>query len=151
MTLIVALMWKTTEKENGAGAPTQPSTDQMETFIGHSVVVKGKLTAEESLFIEGTVEGGLKLQGCEVVVGEHGRVRGDISAGLIHIEGEVKGNLFGDESVIIHPTGRVSGDLKAPKVTLQEGCYFQGQIETPVPRGGAAKPGPLDVVVEVTS
>lgn len=97
--------------------------------IGPSISIRGDLTGEEDLVIEGRVEGEVVLEKNRVEVGQGGRVKADILAKTIHVLGEVDGNLAGDEEVIIRASGRVVGNISAPRVTLEDGCNFRGSVD----------------------
>jgi cytoskeletal protein CcmA (bactofilin family) len=56
-------------------------------------------------------------------------MRGDIRARVIVIEGKVEGNLYASESVHIRATAKVRGNLLAPRIAIQEGAFFQGQVQ----------------------
>ena len=126
-------MWK----NNG---PLQPSDDYItpsaapkvldeRATIGSSILVKGDLSGEEHLLIQGRVEGQINLDGNDLTVGSRGRVKADIHAKLISVEGEVRGNLFGEEKITIRKTGNVKGNLVAPRVSLEDGATFKGSID----------------------
>jgi len=57
-----------------------------------------------------------------------GRIKGDIYGKVISIEGEVRGNLFGEERIVLRQSGRVRGDMRAPVINLEEGAKFKGSI-----------------------
>lgn len=97
--------------------------------IGPSISIRGDLTGEEDLVIEGQVEGEVMLEKHRVEVGKGGRVKADIHAKTIHVHGQVDGNLAGDEEVVIHASGRVAGNIAAPRVTLEDGCNFRGSVD----------------------
>lgn len=78
--------------------------------------------------IEGQVEGAIQLRQHNVTVGTSGRVTADIHGKRICIEGQVTGDLLGEE-VMIRKSGRVEGNAKAPRVTLENGCNFRGSID----------------------
>jgi cytoskeletal protein CcmA (bactofilin family) len=97
--------------------------------LGPSIVIKGDLTGEEDLIIEGRVEGEIRLTKNSVTVGNKGRVRADIYGKRIQVDGEVRGNLFGDQEIVIRASGRVQGNLTSPRVTLENGSKFKGKID----------------------
>ncbi len=120
--------------------PPKPSISSRATAtIGASITIKGDISGGEDLLIEGRVEGAIQLGKCDVTVGSNGRVTADIHGKRIYVDGEVTGDLFGDE-VLIRKSGRVEGNAKAPRVTLENGCHFRGSIDMK-PQGGAQKPG----------
>ena len=131
-------MWKkneartyTPQTPTPAPAPVnQPERSTKElSIIGPSITVKGELFGAEDLEVQGKVEGTISLKKHSVSVGENGRVKADIHAKSIQIGGDVKGNLFGDDEVVISRTGRVEGDIKASRVTLENGSKFKGSID----------------------
>ena len=75
------------------------------------------------------MEGTVRLDGNNLTVGSQGRVKADIHAKVISVEGEVRGNLFGQEKIIIRKTGNVKGNLVSPRVSLEEGATFKGSID----------------------
>ncbi len=133
-------MWKKNEPAEDAPAVTAPVVPvkvptrsaavkpSMTATIGPSISVKGDISGDEDLLIEGRVEGAIQLRRHNVTVGSSGRVTADIHGKKICIDGEVKGDLLGDE-VLIRKSGRVEGNAKAPRVTLENGCNFRGSID----------------------
>lgn len=109
-----------------ASAPSKPA--EHAAMIGPSISIKGDISGQEDLLIEGRVEGAIQLRQNNVTVGSSGRVTADIHGKRICIEGEVKGDLLGEE-VMIRKSGRVEGNAKAPRVTLENGCNFRGSID----------------------
>ncbi len=97
--------------------------------IGRSIHVDGHVRGEEDLVIEGTVEGTITVQDANIIVAETGVVKADVIAKIIVVEGEVRGELRGSESVEIKPNGTVHGDIRAPRVMLGDGCQFKGTVD----------------------
>ncbi len=97
--------------------------------IGPSIVIKGDLSGEEDLVIEGRVEGEINLKQHDVTIGRNGRIRANVYASSISVEGELQGDLIGDEKVVIRKTGNVKGNIVSPRVNLEEGAKFKGSIE----------------------
>lgn len=97
--------------------------------IGPSISIKGDLTGEEDLIVEGRVEGTIDLKQNNLTVGREGRVNASVRANTISVDGEVEGDLSGDEQVIVRRSGNVQGNINAPRVTLEDGCKFRGSID----------------------
>jgi cytoskeletal protein CcmA (bactofilin family) len=111
--------------------------------IGPSIFIRGDVTGEEDLFIEGRVDGTVDLKQYCVTVGEEGRVKASLSGRRVTIEGEVTGDLHGEEQIVLRRTARVEGNIVAPSVTLEDGAQFRGNIDMPVePVKGAAQAAP---------
>jgi cytoskeletal protein CcmA (bactofilin family) len=97
--------------------------------IGKSLHVKGELSGNEDLSIEGKVEGKIALNGYNVTIGETGRVAAEIHAKSVVVGGVVKGDINADERVEVLATGTMLGDIRAPRVVLVDGCRFKGSID----------------------
>ena len=116
-------------------APAAKTPDPVKTngrkpaTIGPSIVIHGDVSGEEDLIVDGTVEGTVNFKDNNLVVSANGQVKANISARIIRIDGEVKGELHGSEQVVISPTGKVHGDIRAPRVVLEDGCTFRGSVE----------------------
>ncbi len=98
-------------------------------MIGPSIEIKGSVSGDEDLLIQGKVEGTIDLGAHEVTVGESGKVNADITARTVRIDGEVAGDIRGTEKVVISKTGNVRGNIIAPRMTLEDGAIFKGSID----------------------
>ncbi|MEH6581750.1 MAG: polymer-forming cytoskeletal protein [Halioglobus sp.] len=98
-------------------------------MIGPSIVIKGTVSGDEDLLVQGRVEGKIELNEHVVSVGESGRVAADIFAKAVNIDGEVTGDITGNEKVVISKSGNVRGNIVAPRVTLEDGAIFKGSID----------------------
>ena len=108
---------------------TAKKTGKEPATIGASICFNGELSGDEDFVIQGKVEGKINLANNNLTVGENGRIRADIVARMIVIEGQLDGDLFGKEKVIIRNTGRVNGNITSPRVTLEDGAKYKGSIE----------------------
>lgn len=111
-------------------------------MIGPSIKIKGEVTGDEDLLIQGHVEGTINLNDHEVSVGQTGQVAADIRAKTIRIDGEVTGDITGNENVVISKSGNVRGNIVAPRVTLEDGAVFKGSIDMD-PGDSASTKAPL--------
>ncbi len=100
------------------------------TIIGPGVKVKGEISGKEELTVHGQVEGIIDFKRSQVIVSKTGNVNADIYGKIITIEGEVKGSLFGDEKIVLQPSGVVRGNMTAPRVNVEEGAKFKGNVDT---------------------
>ena len=124
--------------------------------IGRSISIRGDVTGDEDLVIQGRVDGSVSLAQHGVTVGPEGQVKANISARIVIVEGRVEGNLSGGEQVILRKSARVEGDITSPRVVLEEGAYFRGGVDMgeaadqnrltlATPASKAAPPGPVAV------
>ena len=100
------------------------------SVVGASLHWKGEISGAEDLSISGFVEGSIQLKQNTVTIMQTGRVQADIYAKIIHVEGDVTGDLFAGEVVVVHKSGQVKGNIKAPRVSLEEGARLKGAIDT---------------------
>lgn len=114
-------------------------------MIGPSIHIKGTVTGDEDLLVQGRVEGTIELGEHTVSVGETGKVTADIRARMVKVEGEVTGDVSGSEKVVIARSGRVRGNIVAPRVTLEDGAHFKGSIDMDPGEAATAKPAPRAV------
>jgi cytoskeletal protein CcmA (bactofilin family) len=89
---------------------------------------KGDLTANEDLLIQGRVEGSIKHTS-NLTIGEEGKVKANINAEFICVEGKVTGDLYGSKSVVVKATANIDGNIHSPTVSLLEGSTFNGKID----------------------
>ena len=110
------------------------------SVVGPSIFIQGEMTGDEDLEVQGRVEGSITLKKNLVTIGKDGRVNATVNAQSIRVEGAVEGELHGREQVIVSRTGSVSGNIVAPRVTLEDGCRFKGAIDMEgSDAGGAGK------------
>jgi cytoskeletal protein CcmA (bactofilin family) len=130
-------------QEPAASQPTPVShtTARSAAMIGPSIKIKGEISGDEDLLIQGQVEGTISLKAHQVVVGESGQVSADILAKTIKIDGKVSGDITGTENVVISKLGNVCGNIIAPRVLLEDGAIFKGSIDMN-PSDAAAKTAP---------
>lgn len=118
--------------KSSGSKPSRPAS------LGPSISLSGNLTGSEDLIIEGSVEGEVTMRDHKVTISQTGTVKADVYGKSICVEGKVDGNLMGDEQVVIRQSGRVRGNVTAPKVNLENGAKFKGSIDMqPGPKAGA--------------
>ena len=129
------MAWKRTEEESSPEFPARgarepsPSSNRPPARLGPSVTIRGDLTGEEDLLIEGQLEGEVVVRQHSVTVGRSGRLTADVYGKRVVVEGEVAGNLYGVDEVVVRQSGSVQGSAVSPRVTIESGASFRGQID----------------------
>jgi len=140
------MAWIRQKPETEPSGPTQPSaapvrneparTAYRETTpmsqivnIGKSVEIKGELTGNEDLTIEGKVEGKIVLKDHTLRIGTNGQIKADIEAKEVVVAGELYGNVTAETKVEISDSGSMEGDIKAPRLVLADGGRFKGGVD----------------------
>ncbi|HEX3530007.1 MAG TPA: polymer-forming cytoskeletal protein [Thermoanaerobaculia bacterium] len=114
---------------SSTSAPEPPRRSGDRATIGPSIFIKGDLTGDEDLVIEGRVEGRVDLKQNNVTIGHNGKVKADVFGRVVTIEGEVDGNVFAQEQAVLRQAGAIRGNISAPRVVLEDGSRFKGTID----------------------
>ena len=109
--------------------------------IGKSIVIKGDLSGNEDLVIEGRVEGKVDLPNNRLTIGAGGQVQAQVHAKNVVVVGRVAGNVSASERLEIQASGIVEGDVKAPRLVVAEGAVVNGSVEMST-KGAANQPRP---------
>ncbi len=96
-----------------------------DTLIGAEAYFQGTLTAKGSLRIDGRIDGSI-VDAKIVTIGKTGKVKGDISCEICYLSGEVKGNIIALEHIEVLAGARLDGDLRSPRIMLEDGAIFNG-------------------------
>lgn len=128
------------QQESFSASPSAPGSSGKSAVIGPGIHINGDIGGDENLLVEGKVDGKIRLDSHQVEVGQSGRVYADITAKVIKIAGEVRGDISGSEKVIISRSGNVQGNIVAPRMTLEDGAIFKGSIDMDPGEKVKAKP-----------
>jgi cytoskeletal protein CcmA (bactofilin family) len=109
-------------------APTAPNARGL-SCLGASLEIKGKISGEEDLQIDGKVEGAIALQGQRLTVGRTGQLNSEVHAREVVVYGKVQGNMRASDRVEIKKDGSVTGDITTSRISIEDGAYFKGRIE----------------------
>lgn len=99
--------------------------------IGPEIAVRGTLQGEEDLVVQGRIEGTVSLAG-HLVVAQSGDVEADLEVDSMEIHGQVRGDIVATRSVTIERGAHVSGNVKAPRVIINDGAQFDGAVDMEV-------------------
>jgi len=158
-------MWnKDTQSEVPGSAPSQPSripgtpldapgarpnnlTTRSLAVLGATITVKGQISGDEDLQIDGKVDGPISLQGHRLTVGRTAQLNSEASAREVVVYGKAVGNLNASDRVDIKKDGEVIGDITTARISIEDGAYFKGRIE--IERGKAQTQRNADMNVPV--
>jgi cytoskeletal protein CcmA (bactofilin family) len=105
------------------------ATSREAAVIGPSIHIDGDVRGEEDLLIEGEVSGTVQLKNNSLTIGPQGKVRADVYAHSIYVDGYLEGDLYGSERVHIRKSAQVRGNVTSPRVSVEDGAKFKGSIE----------------------
>jgi cytoskeletal protein CcmA (bactofilin family) len=118
-----------TKTGKDAVGPTGAMADRTTARLGSSLHVKGEISGNEDLYLDGTVEGLVHLDEGKLTVGATAKLTADVIAGEVIVYGSVKGNVRAKGKIEIKKDGSVNGDLTTAQIIIEDGAYFKGSIE----------------------
>jgi len=108
---------------------TRPIRSKNVYVIGPTIVFKGELSADEDLIIEGQIEGTIAHHKMNLTVGKQGRVKADIDATSVIIEGQLVGDIRSDGIVSLAKGADVEGNIFCARIVMEDGARFRGKID----------------------
>jgi cytoskeletal protein CcmA (bactofilin family) len=126
--------WERTRKIDNAtirplGRPTGATADGATSRLGSSLHIKGEISGNEDLHVDGEVEGPIRLGEGRLTVGAAAKVTSDIIAREVVVHGKVKGNVHAKDKIEIKKEGSVTGDLTMAQILIEDGAHFKGSID----------------------
>ena len=117
------------------------SNKEYPTVLGPDANFKGEMSFEKGLRLMGRFEGKMNTPG-RLHIAKEARMQADVDCGALIVEGDVKGNLSANDRIELKSTARYEGDLRASKLTVDEGAVFNGHVTVgPEAVKSGAKPG----------
>lgn len=98
------------------------------SIIGEGTRLSGEFDLNGLLRIDGEFHGKVRTKG-KVLIGKNGIAECQIFAGTVVIGGKVTGDIFATERVILLSTGELIGNIKTPRIVIEEGVLFEGTCE----------------------
>jgi len=109
--------------------PLAPTPAGPTAHVGASLHIKGEISGNEDLHVDGSIEGSIQLQERKLTVGPSGKVIADVVAREVVVYGSSRGNLRAGDRIEIKKDGLVVGELKTAHIIIEDGAHFQGSIE----------------------
>jgi cytoskeletal protein CcmA (bactofilin family) len=108
------------------------SSNPVETsIIAKDTTIKGNLEFVGSLIVEGTLES--QVKGIEMTIQKNGKINGSLDVRALNCHGQIEGNITA-ESVVIHSSAVVSGEIKATTLEIEPGATINGNITMKTPK-----------------
>ncbi len=99
------------------------------TLIGKSVSIRGELSGSEDLFMDGVLEGTVKLADSRLTVGPNGRVTADLQVRDLIVFGLVNGNVSATGRIELRQSAVLNGDIVASRLSIEENATIKGRVE----------------------
>lgn len=107
-------MAKSNEQENGSI-----------NIIGLGTLITGDIVSNGDIRIDGGLTGNLHTKG-KIVIGETGRIKGEMKCRNSDVAGEIEGKTYVSELLTLKSTAKIFGDIMASKLAIEPGCKFTG-------------------------
>jgi len=104
------------------------STSDEATVISKGVKIEGKLSCSGSIRLDGEVKGDISSQSA-VIIGENGKVNGQINAENITIGGHVTGTVKAKEKLVLDAKANLQGDVITKTIAVESGAVFNGNCK----------------------
>ena len=108
---------------------SRPIRSKNVSVIGPTLVFKGELSADEDLVIEGQIEGTIAHHKKHLTVGKQGRVKADIHASSVIVEGQLMGDVHSEGVVSLANGADVRGNIYCARIVMEDGARFKGKID----------------------
>ena len=132
---------------------TRPLRSKNVAVIGSTLVIKGEISADEDLIIDGHIEGTITHHNKRLTVGENGRVKADIHASSVIVLGQLVGDIHSEGLVSLAKGAEVKGNIHCARLFVEDGARFKGIIdmgESPIVATLPKEPVPAEPVITKT-
>jgi cytoskeletal protein CcmA (bactofilin family) len=123
-------------------APAPTNSGNLSAFIDQGSEFEGKLTFKDTVRIDGSFSGEISSENT-LVVGETGSIEATIRSNNVVVSGTVVGNIVAGRQIVLHKSARVTGDMRAPSLVIEEGATFNGQLTMDRPDAKTVPAAPL--------
>ncbi|MFO8164878.1 MAG: bactofilin family protein [Thermodesulfobacteriota bacterium] len=99
--------------------------DEINAFLGKDTEFEGKFSFTGTARIDGKLFGEIFSSGT-LIVGESAAIKAKIHVADMIISGEVHGDIFAENKITLTTPGKLFGNIKTPKLVMEEGVVFEG-------------------------
>ena len=133
------------DKEKKAERPPAAVSQNETSYFGKNLVIKGRISGNGNVIILGGLDGEFDLRG-RVKVAQSAKIKGEVKADIISVNGSVNGSLAAKERIHLDQTARIEGQIITPRLSISEGASFDGEIKMKNRSSKPSKPAALDSV-----
>ena len=128
----------TSKAAPAAGSPL-PVSPRAAACITQGIRIKGDISGNEDLFVDGTLEGKLDLGTATCTIGPNGKAKADIVAREVIVRGQVDGKIDGKDRVQLWNSSRVEGEVRTERLAIEDGALLRGKVEAGKPHAAEAR------------
>jgi|SRR5215475_11352723 len=104
-----------------------PATNS-KNVLNSDVELKGTLKFSGELTFDGKLDGDIQSDG-SLTLGDNAVIKGNMNVTTVIVRGKVNGNISAKEKIDIKTKAELFGDIRAPKLVIEEGVTFVGKTE----------------------
>jgi len=97
-------------------------------LIGTGTIIEGNVTSSGDIRIDGTLKGNMTTKG-KVIIGETGKLSGEIKCKNLDVEGSIEGKAFVTELLSLRNRSKILGDISTNKLAIEPGAVFTGRCD----------------------
>jgi len=109
--------------------PERERADRAPSRLGSSLHVKGEISGNEDLIVDGFVEGLIQLDKRKLTIGTTAKMTAEIMVGELVVYGKMQGNVRANGRIEIKKDGSMDGDLTTAQIMIEDGANFKGSIQ----------------------
>jgi cytoskeletal protein CcmA (bactofilin family) len=113
--------------KKGSGSPEQ---SEITAFLGKGTEFKGVLSFVGTIRVDGKVEGEV-ISKDTLIAGDGALLQGEITVGTLISSGTIMGNINAAQKVHVIAPASIEGNVRTPKLIIEEGVIFNGKCEMP--------------------
>ena len=102
------------------------SNAELNTIIGRGSVFEGTLQVQNSLRVDGRVQGNVQV-GDSLIVGKEGEIDGEVRVRNAVIGGKVRDKVLANGKVVLEAKSVVVGEIKTSRLVIEDGAVFEGR------------------------
>ena len=114
---------------SGTFSCTHRLADAAHDHLGRHLAIKGEVSSDDDLAIEGSVQGSVTVRDALLVIEASGRVDADVRAPRVVVHGAVQGTIAASERLELSSSASVDGSLSANLIAMADGARFNGRVD----------------------
>ena len=115
------------KKEQITERPKTTVSQNETSYFGKNLKIKGRISGNGNVIILGALDGEFDLRG-RVNVAHSAKIKGEVKADVISVNGSIQGSLAAKERVHLDQTARIEGQINTPRLAISEGAAFDGEV-----------------------